>query len=73
MLFNRLSRRDLMAGASAAAAAGLAGFPALAAADWKKFKGQKLEVSLVKGPRAENLQKYEKELTDLTGITVGSE
>jgi multiple sugar transport system substrate-binding protein len=73
MLFNRLSRRDLMAGASAAAAAGLAGFPALAAADWKKFKGQKLEVSLVKGPRAENLQKYEKEFTDLTGITVGSE
>jgi multiple sugar transport system substrate-binding protein len=73
MFDNSLSRRDFLAGTSAAAAIGLAGFPAHAAADWKKFKGQKLEASLVKGPRAEILQKFEKEFQELTGITVGSE
>ena len=41
--------------------------------NWKKFAGTKLEVNLTKGPRSENLQKYEKEFTDLTGIQVASE
>ena len=41
--------------------------------DWKRFKGEKIEVSLVKSPRAELLQKHQKEFEDLTGITVGAE
>src|SRR6266513_2228719 len=41
--------------------------------DWKKFKGEKLEVLLVKSPRGDILTKYHKEFEDLTGITVGSE
>ena len=41
--------------------------------DWKRFKGEKIEVSLVKSPRAELLQQHQKEFEDLTGITVGAE
>src|SRR6266513_3515662 len=41
--------------------------------DWKKFKGEKLEVLLVKSPRGDILTKYHKEFEDLTGIVVGSE
>src|SRR4030095_11936675 len=41
--------------------------------DWKKFKGEKIEVFLVKSPRGDLLTKYHKEFEDLTGITVGSE
>ena len=41
--------------------------------NWKKYAGTKLGVNLIKGPRADNLQKYEKEFTDLTGIQVASE
>src|SRR5919199_6067250 len=41
--------------------------------DWKRFKGQKIEVLLAKSPRADVLQKAEKEFTALTGIGVGSE
>jgi multiple sugar transport system substrate-binding protein len=52
---------------------GLVGLPAWAAeVDWKKFAGTKLEVILAKGPRGDNLQKYAKEFTDLTGIQVES-
>ena len=40
---------------------------------WKKYAGTKLEVILAKGPRGDNLQKYIKEFTDLTGIQVESE
>ncbi len=69
MFNNRLSRRDFVAGTSAAAAVGLAGFPAQAAVDWKKFKGTKIEVSLTKSPRSDTLVKYLKEFEDLTGIT----
>ena len=53
---------------------GLGGaMPALADVNWKKYAGTKIGVNLVKGPRGENLQKYEKEFTDLTGIQVSSE
>jgi multiple sugar transport system substrate-binding protein len=70
---NRISRRAVLAG-TAAGAMGLAGFPARAAApQWKKFAGTKLEVILAKGPRGDNLQKYAKEFTELTGIQVESE
>ena len=40
---------------------------------WKKYAGTKLEVILAKGPRGDNLQKYIKEFTELTGIQVESE
>jgi multiple sugar transport system substrate-binding protein len=70
---NRISRRAVLAG-TAAGAMGLAGFPARAAEpQWKKFAGTKLEVILAKGPRGDNLQKYAKEFTELTGIQVESE
>lgn len=68
-----LSRRAFLAGSSALAGAGLAGFPAFAQTNWKKFAGTKIEVNLVKSPRGDVLQKYEKEFTDLTGIQVSSE
>jgi multiple sugar transport system substrate-binding protein len=69
----RLTRRTLLAGTSAAATLGLTGWPALAQVNWKKFSGTKIEVNLVKSPRGDTLQKYEKEFTDLTGIQVSSE
>jgi multiple sugar transport system substrate-binding protein len=46
---------------------------AQSAFDWQRFKGQKLVVSLTKNPRADCLQKYEKEFEALTGIRVESE
>jgi multiple sugar transport system substrate-binding protein len=41
--------------------------------DWKKYKGETIEVFLVKSPRGDLLSKYHKEFEDMTGITVGSE
>src|SRR5882672_3441350 len=74
MTRNRISRRAVLAGTAAAGMMGLTRFPARAAApEWKKFAGTKLEVILAKGPRGDNLQKYAKEFTDLTGIQVESE
>jgi multiple sugar transport system substrate-binding protein len=62
------------------ATAGMLAMPALVervgaadAFDWKQFKGTHLEVSLVKNPRSDVLQKYQKEFEELTGISVGSE
>src|SRR5262245_16447362 len=71
-------RRLLQAGAGAAALGVIPGVGQLAAQaqgafDWKKFKGEKIEVFLVKSPRGDLLSKYHKEFEDLTGITVGSE
>jgi multiple sugar transport system substrate-binding protein len=74
---DRVRRRLLQAGASATALGALPGVVALAHAqgafDWKRFKGQKIEVFLVKSPRGDLLSKYHKEFEDLTGIEVGSE
>ena len=67
------TRRSVLAGAAAAGAFGLSGLPARAEVNWKKYAGTKLEANLIKGPRGELLQKYAKEFTDLTGITVESE
>ena len=68
------------------AGAGLTGLGAIAAPalmthakaqtggfDWKRFKGEKIEVSHAKGPRGDLLQKYRKEFEELTGISVGDE
>ena len=71
-------RRLLQAGAGAATLGVIPGAGQLAAYaqapfDWKKFKGETIEVFLVKSPRGDLLTKYQKEFEDLTGITVGSE
>ena len=75
---NDKRRRLLQAGASVVAinalpGAGLLSAQAQGAFDWKKFKGEKIEVFLVKSPRGDLLTKYHKEFEDLTGISVGSE
>lgn len=70
----KLTRRTFLATTTAAAAWGLGGItPAFADPSWKKFAGAKIGVNLIKSPRGEVLQKYEKEFTDLTGIQVASE
>jgi len=71
-------RRRVLQGAAGAAALGILPGGALTARaqngfDWKRFKGQKIEVFLVKSPRGDLLTKYHKEFEDLTGIEVGSE
>src|ERR1044072_377714 len=71
-------RRMLQAGLGAAAIGAIPGAGQLAANaqgafDWKRFKGEKIEVFLVKSPRGDLLTKYHKEFEDMTGITVGSE
>ncbi|MGC2084489.1 MAG: sugar ABC transporter substrate-binding protein [Bradyrhizobium sp.] len=68
-----ITRRTLLAGSAAAGAYALAGSPSRAEPQWKKYAGTKLEVILAKGPRGDNLQKYIKEFTALTGIEVESE
>src|SRR5258707_1302067 len=69
-----ISRRSVLAGTAAAGALSLTGLPARAAeVQWKKYAGTKLEVILAKGPRGDNLQKYIKEFTELTGIQVEAE
>ncbi|MEP7275921.1 MAG: sugar ABC transporter substrate-binding protein [Betaproteobacteria bacterium] len=71
-------RRLLQAGAGAAALGAFPGVAQIAAQaqgafDWKKFKGEKIEIFLVKSPRGDLLTKHHKEFEDLTGITIGSE
>ena len=73
MSHHLISRRQMLAGTAAAGAVGLTGFPARADVNWKKYSGTTLEVILAKGPRGDNLQKYIKEFTELTGIKVESE
>lgn len=70
-------RRLLQAGAGAAALGAFPGASHLAQAqgafDWKRFKGEKIEVFHVKSPRGDLLTKNHREFEELTGITVGSE
>src|SRR5258706_12232248 len=73
-----LRRRLLQAGSGAAALGALPCASVLTAHaqgtfDWKRFKGQKIEILLVKSHRGDLLSKYHKEFEDLTGIEVGSE
>jgi multiple sugar transport system substrate-binding protein len=70
---HRISRRAVLAGSAAAGAYALTGAPARAEVNWKKYAGSKLEVILAKGPRGDNLQKYIKEFSELSGIEVESE
>ena len=69
-------RRLLQAGLGAAALGAMPGAGQMAAHaqgtfDWKRFKGEKIEVFLLKSPRGDLLTKYNKEFEDLTGITIG--
>src|ERR1700744_1908471 len=41
--------------------------------DWKRFKGQEVEVLMETGPRADLMKKYKNEFKDLTGIELGIE
>ena len=67
-------RRTVVQGAAGLGALALwPGVRAQGAFDWKRHSGQSIEVHLVKSPRADLLQKYQKEFESLTGITVGSE
>ncbi|HUK11264.1 MAG TPA: sugar ABC transporter substrate-binding protein [Stellaceae bacterium] len=74
-----ITRRGLLQASAAGFAA--AGAPAIlmrrasgqSGFDWKRFKGEHIEVSHTLGPRGELLQKHEKEFEELTGISVGSE
>jgi multiple sugar transport system substrate-binding protein len=68
-----ITRRAVLAGTAATGALALAGSKAWAEPQWKKYAGTRLEVILAKGPRGDNLQKYIKEFTALTGIEVESE
>jgi multiple sugar transport system substrate-binding protein len=68
-----ITRRTMLAGSAAAGAFALSGRPARAEPQWKKYAGTRLEAMLVKGPRGDNVQKYIKEFTALTGIEVESE
>src|ERR1700751_5243109 len=70
---HRISRRAMLAGSAAAGAMALTGIPAFAEIAWKKYAATKLYVIHAKGPRGDNLQKYIKEFTELTGIEVESE
>ncbi|MEO6270988.1 MAG: sugar ABC transporter substrate-binding protein [Lautropia sp.] len=71
-------RRLMQAGLGAAALGALPGAGQLAAQaqgafDWKRFKGEKIEVFHVKSPRGDLVTRHHKEFEELTGITVGSE
>ena len=74
MKHHLISRRAVLAGSAATGALALTGMsPAWADIAWKKYAGTKLEVILAKGPRGDNLQKYIKEFSELSGIEVESE
>ena len=74
-----LPRRRVLQGA--AALGGLAApmlntvtsFAQSGAFDWKRFKGQQVEVLMETGPRAELMKKYKNEFKDMTGIELGIE
>src|SRR5215469_2220401 len=74
-----ISRRRILKGGVGLAglAAGGLGLPfpsfAQSGFDWKRFKGEHVEVLMAKGPRGDLLQRYRKEFEELTGMTVGDE
>ncbi len=70
-----ISRRLLLASSTAVLAA-----PALveqanaqSTFDWRRFRGERIEVSLTSNPRSQILIQNQREFQELTGITVGSE
>jgi len=40
---------------------------------WRRFAGERIEVSLTKSPRSDILERHQREFEELTGIRVGSE
>lgn len=77
-----LTRREALKGASALGLATSFAAPMLntvtayaqgGAFDWKRFKGQQVEVLMETGPRAELMKKYKNEFKDQTGIELGIE
>lgn len=70
-----IRRRTLLGATTAALAAPplVEKVGAQSAFDWRRFRGTELEVSLTLGPRAEMLQRNQREFEELTGIKVGSE
>ena len=76
----KLSRRALLKASAGASALGILGAPAIVSRanaqskfDWKRFKGEKIEVMLVKNPRADLLQSARRNSRTSPGITVSSE
>ncbi|WP_376090284.1 ABC transporter substrate-binding protein [Roseomonas sp. CCTCC AB2023176] len=41
--------------------------------DWRRFRGERIEVTLTRSPRSDVMERYHREFTELTGIQVGSE
>ncbi|SNB70036.1 carbohydrate ABC transporter substrate-binding protein, CUT1 family [Arboricoccus pini] len=73
--FGRTTRRQfLVTGVAAGAGVGMPFVRrALAATNWRKFDGTSIEVSMIKSPRGDIIQKNLKAFEDLTGIEVGLE
>jgi multiple sugar transport system substrate-binding protein len=62
------------------AGAGLLAAPALvervgaqSAFDWRRFRGERIEVSMTRSPRSENVDRNLREFEEMTGIRVGAE
>jgi len=68
-----ITRRGVLLGGAGLAAIDPIRAMAESGFDWKRYKGQHIEVSLQKSPRADLLQQHQKEFEDLTGISVGAE
>ena len=74
MSHNPIARRTILQAAGGTLATGaIPSAFAQSSFDWKHYAGTALEVHLVKSPRGELLQKYQKEFEDATGIKVGAE
>jgi multiple sugar transport system substrate-binding protein len=67
-----MHRRSFVAGALAAPAI-VEQVGAQAAFDWRRFRGQSIEVSLTANPRSQLFIQHQREFEELTGIRVGSE
>ncbi|WP_431285287.1 extracellular solute-binding protein [Humitalea sp. 24SJ18S-53] len=69
------SRRHILAGSAAVLAAPplVEKANAQSAFDWRRYRGERIEVSLTANPRSQILIQNQREFQDLTGITVGAE
>ena len=72
-----MNRRTLLKTGTSVLGASAFGLPSIGRAadgfDWKQCKGQTVVVTMSKNPRADTLQKYQREFEELTGIKVESE
>lgn len=72
-----MNRRTLLKTGTSVLGASAFGLPSIGHAadgfDWKQCKGQTIVVTMSKNPRADTLQKYQREFEDMTGIKVESE